>query len=450
MRKPNGKADLESAIEAALRPGEFIPYGQSWNFVSRLEEVKGRLDGLLAGGEAARACELYELFLAGCYEKAEEVDDSSGNLGMFFGELFCAWIKARQAAGCDAAETVHDILGWMDQDEYGFCFDLDGEVASALDSEGSDLFTKQLEDRFESAFAPFAGKERKAIFEYPADVCMTARRLKAIYMAGGAVGPYVALCEKTLVSPKDCENIATLYKAKGKPAEAMAWVERGLAEATTRNWANERSHGLDGLKRELLSKVGRKDDAVQDAWAEFTEHPSSFTYEELMRYVPRAQRGQWHDKAMAAAKDAELADFMDLCVETKETDRLAERIEAASEEDLESVSHYFSEKAATALEPRHAAAAARLRCAMAMRIVDAGKSKYYDAALEHLLTARDLYGKLGQDEAWQKIVARVRTDHRRKQGFMPRFEEIAAGGDPLAVESFTAKAKARWRKQTSD
>ena len=32
------------------------------------------------------------LYLEGHYEKAEEIDDSGGELGMFFEELFCSWI----------------------------------------------------------------------------------------------------------------------------------------------------------------------------------------------------------------------------------------------------------------------------------------------------------------------------------------------------------------------
>ena len=86
---------------------------------------------------------------------------------------------------------------------------------------------------------------------------------------------------------------------------------------------------------------------------------------------------------------------------------------------------------------------------MAMRILDAGKSKYYDAALEHLRAARDLYGKHGQDKAWQLILARVRQDHRRKQGFMASFEEIVAGGSRPTIQSFEARAMSRWRKQAS-
>jgi len=449
MGKLKDRDGLAKAIEAALRLGEFISYKRSLDFVSDLEEVKGQLEGLLAGGQADRASDLYELFLAGCYEKAEEIDDSGGDLGIFFQNLFCDWIKARQAAGRDPAETVRDIVGWMDRDNYGFCFGIDADVALALDSNGYALFRKHLEDRFESAFALFSGKEAKFICDYPAAVHMTARRLKAVYVARRAVRPYIALCERTMASPKDCENIAGLYKATGRPEDALAWVERGLAAATTRSWGNEASYGLDGLKRELLSKVGRKDDVLQSAWSEFTRMPSAFAYEELMRYVPRQARGEWHRKAMAAAKNAELSQFLDLCAKTRELDLLAERVDAAAAEDLEGISHYFTEKAATALEREHGLTAAKLRCAMAMRILDAGKSRYYPAALEHLRMARKLYGKGEQEPAWQSVVARVREHHSRKRGFMSSFEQIVAGGGCPTAESFEERARKRWRNQTS-
>jgi hypothetical protein len=140
---------------------------------------------------------------------------------------------------------------------------------------------------------------------------------------------------------------------------------------------------------------------------------------------------------------------MELCVETREIELLAGRVDAAAVADLEGISHYFTEKAAMALERQHGLSAAKLRCAMATRILDAGKSKYYDAALDHLRIARDLYSKHGQEPMWQSVVARVRENHRRKQGFIASFEEIVAGGSRPATQSFEARVRSRWRKQTS-
>ena len=99
MKKRKKSDPVVSEIERALDLGQFISYNRSWDFVRELEDSKKRIDALVKNGEAERAVGLYKMFLSGCYEKAEEIDDSGGNLGMFFEQLFCAWIKARQKAG---------------------------------------------------------------------------------------------------------------------------------------------------------------------------------------------------------------------------------------------------------------------------------------------------------------------------------------------------------------
>ncbi|MCK5485138.1 MAG: hypothetical protein KAI86_02930, partial [Desulfobacterales bacterium] len=95
MVKKRKKSDpLLSVLEGALDLGEFISYHRSWDFVQGLEDVKHKIDALVKDGQAERAVSLYEIFLSGCYEKADEIDDSGGDLGMFFEDLFCAWINA--------------------------------------------------------------------------------------------------------------------------------------------------------------------------------------------------------------------------------------------------------------------------------------------------------------------------------------------------------------------
>lgn len=96
------------------------------------------------GGQAREAVELYETFLAGCYDKADEIDDSGGNLGDFFHGLFVSWIDARQRAGCPAKDTVGFVLRWIDRDNYGFCHDIEGDVAKVLDRRGLALFKTHL------------------------------------------------------------------------------------------------------------------------------------------------------------------------------------------------------------------------------------------------------------------------------------------------------------------
>ena len=89
------------------------------------------------------------------------------------------------------------------------------------------------------------------------------------------------------MTPKDCEAIANVYKAKRQWAEALSFVDKGLSLERGRNWPNQSSFDLSGLRRELLNALGRKEETLQAAWREFEESPSEYTYEDLMKYIPK-------------------------------------------------------------------------------------------------------------------------------------------------------------------
>lgn len=126
---------IERMIEAALMPGRFISYNAGFSFVRNLDAVEKRLSECLSANPA-QAVDLYEAFLAGCYQKADEIDDSSGTFRGFVGQLHCTWIKARQAAGADAEETATRLLAWMEADPYGFCHNLERDAAKVLTKTG--------------------------------------------------------------------------------------------------------------------------------------------------------------------------------------------------------------------------------------------------------------------------------------------------------------------------
>ena len=69
--KPVKTDPLEVAIEDALEPGRFIEKREEWDFVTTLETVAKPILELVMT-DAPRAVRLYEVFLAGCYEKAED------------------------------------------------------------------------------------------------------------------------------------------------------------------------------------------------------------------------------------------------------------------------------------------------------------------------------------------------------------------------------------------
>lgn len=443
-RKPLIRPDpFEHEIEMALEPGAFIPDGACFSFVSGLDEVAAKIAELTAS-DSTRAVALHETFLAGCYEKAEELDDSSGSFGQFVGELFCAWIIARQAACLDPDETATLLLGWMDDDPYGFCYHFDRDVAKVFDKAGLAAFVRLVRARFDGTAKakPTADDSFK---EHPEYICRKwGEVLRTLYVAARNIEAYVALAEVSGLTAEDCHAVATLLVTRRKPDQALAWVERGIDLAKTSH-GSIAAHDLATLKRRLLAKFGRGEEALDAAWAEYREHPRKVTYDDLMKFVPKGERARWHEKAIEAAEGADLKSHMKLLLETKEMERLTDLVRQTADQALENLSHYATEPVARKLEKTHPDLAARRWRAQGMRIVNARKSEYYDAALSNFERAKRCFERAGLVTQWENAVSQVRADHHRKTGFMPGFEALVKGIGPSDRPSFLERAKARWR-----
>ena len=72
---------MDRLIESALMPGRYISHHADFSFVEELGIVEKQLARLVAT-DPAQAVSLHETFLAGCYEKAGEIDGSSGRAGL--------------------------------------------------------------------------------------------------------------------------------------------------------------------------------------------------------------------------------------------------------------------------------------------------------------------------------------------------------------------------------
>jgi uncharacterized Zn finger protein len=268
--------------------------------------------------------------------------------------------------------------------------------------------------------------------------------LRAIYAQQRDARAYVALCEQTALSAPDCLVLATVHKARRKPEEALAWVERGLLLQKEHPYESMAGGDLAKLKRELLTKLGRNNEALEAAWAEFQESPDRYTYQELMRFVPKVERAIWHKKALDAAERGKLGCLIELLMETKETERLVRCLQEASDGALESLSHYITEPAAKRLARTQPEVAAKVFRALGMRILNEKKSKYYDAALSHFEDAKSCFERAGIGQQWDTEVAEVRQAHHRKTGFMPGFERLVPGRGPSQEPSFVERARSRW------
>lgn len=433
-RRSARRDPLEAVIQDALWSEDCIDYRAGWSLVPDLEDTAKQI-GKLVRTDPMRAARLYEAFLAGCYDKAEDFDDSDGDLAVFVGHLHVDWLRARQVAGADPDETAELLLDQVENDPYGFADDVDEQAMQVMDAAGLAAFERAAKARLKAA-ARRRNKSRGADN-------LWAGFLRTIYTHRRDVDAYVALCEQTALSDEDCSTLATMLKGQGKPSEALAWVERGLALGKQRPFPSANRQLVD-MRRGLLVQLGRGNDAIEEAWAEFREYPDKFRYEELMRFVPKAKRTAWHEKAMKAAERADLDSAIDLLLESKETARLVQRLEAASDAALEEISHYVTEPAAKHLAKTHPGVAARVFRALGMRILKARKSNYYDAALSNLEATKRCYERAHLQPQWNLVVEEVRREHLRKRSFMSGFERIAAGHGRTKEPSPLDRARRRW------
>jgi tetratricopeptide (TPR) repeat protein len=415
VRARRSRDPLESAIEAALDPGRFVSERACYAFVSGLDEVAGELARLVES-EPQRAAALYEAFVAGCPEKANEVDDSSGDQGMFVAGLFQGWIRARQAMGASADETAARLLRWMDDDQFGFTLTLPADAAGVLDRAGLAAFAGQVRARFE------AGRAAGARGRWD-DV------LRALLLAQKDVEAYARLAEDTGVTRDDCHAMATMLVGRRRAEDALTWIDRGLA-LDERRGGSRAEIRLAELKGRVLKKLGREEEALDAAWARYREHPSRYRYDDLLEFVPKAERPAWHEKAVEAATETDLYSLVELLVHTREIDRLGQLIARTPDGALEGVSHFALEPAARKLDRRFPAEAARLWRALAVRILEQGKSRYYGAALEHMERAKKSSLKAGRQDIWGGSCRRFVSDIAGRAGSCPRSRGSRADRSP--------------------
>jgi tetratricopeptide (TPR) repeat protein len=330
-------------------------------------------------------------------------------------------------------------------------------IATVFDEAGLAAFINAIRSRFEAAdqATPVSVGPDQADRDARrrrAETTRWAEVLRSLYAAGGDLGAYVELAERAGLTADDCLTVANLLATRGDPTQALAWVERGLQVDADRPYPSFAAHSLTELKPRLLADLGHGDQALETAWADYRKHPDRYSYDHLMMFVVHGERPGWHDRAITEALDGDryLPAVIELLLHTDETGRLGQLAARTSDSSWEGVGHHAAEQAGTALEPGYPGEAARIWRAAGMRILEAGKSKYYGAALRYFDHAKRCYQQAGQPDQWQEVVDEVYAQHGRKTSFLPGFDAAVTGTDPTPQPSFLDQAKARWSRHVTE
>jgi hypothetical protein len=153
-------ASLEKAIETALMPGRYIEWRSRSLFIDGLHEVAEQVEEL-AASDAGAAAGVLEAFIAGVNAKMGEVDDD-GAMGIVIAGLYIAWIKARQASGPPAAETIRKLVWWIEHDDYGLAYEIEGGgTIKTLNADGLAAFAEVAQAKLSAAEALTDEQQRR-------------------------------------------------------------------------------------------------------------------------------------------------------------------------------------------------------------------------------------------------------------------------------------------------
>jgi tetratricopeptide (TPR) repeat protein len=377
---------------------------------------------------------VYESFIAAINAKMDEFDDD-GDIGMLISSLYIGWINARVASGAPARETAARLAWWIEHDDYGLASEIeDVDVIKSLDPAGLHAFADVARAKIGEADGT---PERDASIKRRTWEAI----LRAIFIAQRDVQRFIAAAEKNGLTPALCETIAEMLESAGKLDEALSWTEKGLALEAQKPSLATFGRGLSGLQRRLLGALRRTDDALASAWSAFECHPSQYTYDALMPLVPVGEHDKWRARAMAATEPFDLWLVGPLLVKCDDIERLARRVRALSSVELERLGSFSAGPIADVLSRHHADLAARIYSAVALRIVNRGRSRRYEEALENLAKARDSFLAAGLAPEWHKLVAELRANHSRKTGFIGGFERVVSVGKVAKAPRFLERAR---------
>jgi|GEM_PF-313502 len=431
-------------IERCLCCGEFIAWNEEDVFVEGLRSTKKHLDALVKNKEATRAVELYEVFLAGCEEKMDEMGGECLAITEFFHELFISWIHARQKAGLDPQETISQALRMMEHDDYGLCDGIEEEIARHIKGEEFLLFVDKVHALLDEALLAKNKNVKESHHSWA--IRKNAEILKAIALVKGSVKMYRDVAQKVGFTPKDCEELARIYMKRSQWSEALEYVNQGLELEKMRGCGYDAAYELSSMKCELLKKTGQSDEALKMAWDSFGKCPGEYYYQKLMQYVPATEKDQWHLRAMELTyKKGDLGDIIDLCVETNELKKLEEAILGAQSSTLEGVFYGRLQDAAQKLSSDYPIAAAKIYRVLGMNILNAKKSKCYGYARDYFKKVQELYLRAGQEREWLSLVEYIFEQHFKKSAFMPGFKAMVNGEEPKKKPSFLTRAQQHWK-----
>jgi hypothetical protein len=401
---------LASEIDAMRSDRRFYDYRESRILAHEIDRIRTAIMRDLLPRAPRAAADLLKGLIQLDSHVFEHADDSDGVVGSALADAVVDFGCACAAApGRDAGKLAAEIFVLFSSDDYGVRGDIIAACKDALGPSGLDELERLMRADLEGVRAASGGDQRHILLHGLAEIA-DARSdvdgfIDAQRLAGSEDRAVIEISERLV--------------GAGRLEEALRRLER--AEG-----GNHRLGQLEELKIEILSKLGRGDEAQAVRWGTFLRSLSDSILSDYLAQLPEAARSALTDNAIATARhhrDVHCA----LALLTKLAPADAAHLVSDRLAELNGDLYFILRPAAERLADAYPLASVLLRRRLADAVLTRAQSQHYGHAVLDLAAAEKSAAQVldwrcffPQDAYRQQIS----LQHRQKSAFWRRMNEF--------------------------
>lgn len=400
--------EINKEISAIKRGSKFIDYYHVAEFTNSLYSISDKIDKYLALQAPDLAINLCKKLIDMDGKLFERVDDSGGDVGCFYSDLFIILDKSLAHSSNKPTEIVDYIIELRDTDEYGNRGHITDALNCCLNDDVISCFKEKLSVR---PMSDFKSKDWDERYKNISNINI----LKKIADKKKNVDEYIKLCQLAELSDSDICEIASRLNNAFRSSEAIDWLNR-TDEHT--NCYLEKSK----LLQEAYHLEGEQELERSVIWERFKTTLSPADYAAYLKLVPEDEKGQIKNKAydFAIKNSPSLQGSLGFFQYLGDYDAI-EDLFLASMTDNNIFDYSFYRKLSTALYQNNKPLSATLmRRILIDEVLDAARSKYYRYAVNDLHQsikfANEVSDWKNQDNH-EQYMEQIKQKHFRKYSF---------------------------------
>ena len=407
---------LNKEVSAIKRGTKFIDYRESGPFCDRLYAISEKAEKYLATQAPSLAVKLCQSLIEMDGKLFERVDDSHGDLGGFYYQLFDILDKALPLSSLSPSAIVDYITHIYSNDDYGHRSAIIDKLNHVLTPEVIEQFKQRLPEPSADILNRRGGKVEWKTFQSHAKQLSIH---KNIADKEKNIDRYIHLCQLTGIDDKSRCNIASRLNHRFQSEQAIEWLD-GIPE-TSRMILDKYT-----LLQEAYQLEGDKEKEKALIWTRFERYMGSKDYLAYLSCTSGNETQEIKEKVYQMAANAEsiekgLVFFQDVgeidAIDTLFLSRLKE---------VNSSDYSFYRKLSTYLSKNEKPLAAVLmRRLLVNQVLDSARSKYYRYAISDLSQAEKFSVSV---KDWknhlthQAYLTFLKDNHPRKYSFWEQWQ----------------------------